>query len=125
MQAGATFYLSRKAADGHLWVVISDPLSDPERVLFTSMTSHDVTKESVCVIEGSEHENLKHKTCIAYEYTKCTTLQNLNRLIEAGELRPQSPVSLEILARIRRGASLSKRIEFRYIEILCDQDLLD
>ena len=125
MKAGDTFYLTRTAADGHLWVVISDPDVDPGKVVFTSMTSYDVTKENVCIIEGHEHINLTHKTCIAYEYTKSTSLQNLRDLTAAGQLRPQPPVSPEVLARIRKGASLSRRIEFRYVEILCDQDLLD
>jgi hypothetical protein len=44
MEAGDTFYLPDKAADGHLWIVISAPGKNPDRVLLVSMTSYDVDK---------------------------------------------------------------------------------
>jgi hypothetical protein len=66
MDAGDTFFLHGAAADGHLWVIISDPTNHPDRVLFVSMTSHDVTKEEVCIINNGEHQFVKHKTCISY-----------------------------------------------------------
>jgi hypothetical protein len=70
MQAGDTFYLPDKAADGHLWVVISEPAKNPDRILLVSMTSYDVE-------------------------------------------------------RIRRGVSLSRRIDLEHIELMEEQELLD
>ena len=52
MEAGDTFYLPDKAADEHLWIVISDPGKNPDRVLLVSMTSYDVDKEDVCLIDA-------------------------------------------------------------------------
>jgi hypothetical protein len=44
MEAGDTFYLPDKVADGHLWVVISNPAKNPDRVLLVSMTSYHVDR---------------------------------------------------------------------------------
>jgi len=47
VKPGDTFTLKDKAVDSHLWVIVSDPAIDGERVLFVSMTSYDVTNEKV------------------------------------------------------------------------------
>jgi hypothetical protein len=62
MEAGETFYLPDKSADGHLWIVISDPKKDPDRVLLVSMMSYDLDKEDVYLIDAGEHPKVKHKT---------------------------------------------------------------
>ena len=79
MEAGDTFYLPDKAADGHLWIVISDPRKNPDRVLLVSMTSYDVDSEDVCLIDAGEHPRVKHKTCICYKPARATSLVNLRR----------------------------------------------
>ena len=84
MNAGDTFFLGDKAADRHLWVIISDPTIDPDRVLFVSMTSFDVTKEDVCLVEPGEHPFVSHKTCIAYWNARDASLDVLAQLRKAG-----------------------------------------
>ena len=125
MEAGDTFYLPDKAADGHLWIVISDPAKNPDRVLLVSMTSYDVDKEDVCLIDAGEHPKVKHKTCICYKPARATSLENLRRLRDTGYLAMQEPVSAELLQRIRRGVSLSRRIDLEHIELMEEQELLD
>ena len=125
MKAGDTFFLAGGAADRHLRVIISDPTINPDRVIFVSMTSYDVTKEEVCLLDVGDHPFVKHKTCIAYASAKEAGLQALLQLRDAGQLRPDIPVSSEILKRIRRGASLSKDIKLKYLELMLDQGLLD
>ncbi len=125
MEAGETFYLPDKSADGHLWIVISDPKKDPDRVLLVSMTSYDVDKEEVCLIDAGDHPNVKHKTCICYKPARATSLENLDRLRGSGYLQMQEPVSADLLQRIRRGAALSRRIELEHLELMEEQELLD
>ncbi len=55
MKAGDTFFLAGGAADRHLRVIISDPSIDPQRVLFVSMTSYDVSKEDACLLNVADH----------------------------------------------------------------------
>ena len=125
MEAGDTFYLPDKAADEHLWIVISDPGKNPDRVLLVSMTSYDVDKEDVCLIDAGEHPRVKHKTCICYKPARATSLENLRRLRDTGYLAIQEQVSRELLQRIRRGVSLSRRIDLEHIELMEEQELLD
>jgi hypothetical protein len=125
MEAGDTFYLPDESADGHLWIVISDPRKNANRVLLVSMTSHDVSKEHACLIDAGEHPNVTHKTCISYKPARQTALENLDRLRDSGYLKMQPPVSPELLERIRRGVSLSKRIDLEHVELMEEQELLD
>lgn len=125
MKSGDTFFLQNKAVDGHLWVVISDPGLDGDRVLFVSMTSYDITKENACLIDVGEHPFVQHKTCIAYDFARVTTLEVLKNLEDQGHLRRNVPISAELLERIRQGVSLSRRVENRYVELMVEQGLLD
>ena len=124
MKAGDTFFLHGKAADRHLWVILSDPDIEPDHVLFVSMTSHDVTKESVCLIDAGEHPFVVHATCMAYDMIKVARLDQLRNLEAKGLLKPYQPVSTLLLERIRMGASLSRRISEENLEILIRQGLL-
>src|ERR1017187_5907056 len=125
MEAGDTFYLPDKSADGHLWIVVSDPGRNPNRVLLVSMTSYDVSKEVACLIDAGEHPKVIHKTCISYKPTRQTSLENLDSLRDSGSLKMQEPVSPELLQRIRRGVSYSRRIDLEHIELMEEQELLD
>jgi hypothetical protein len=89
------------------------------------MTSYDVTKENVCLIDAGEHPHVKHKTCISYKPARQTSVENLDRLRNAGYLKMQAPVSPELLERIRRGVSLSRRISLEHIDLMEAQGLLD
>ena len=86
MKAGDTFFLHGKAADRHVWVILSDPVIDPDHILFVSMTSYDVTKESVCLIHAGEHPFVVHETCIAYDIIKVARLDQLSNLAGKGLL---------------------------------------
>jgi hypothetical protein len=124
VRAGDTFFIEG-VADRHLWVIISNPEIDPARIVFVSLTSLDVTKEDICVLEAGEHPFLKHKTCIAYHDPREASLEVLTRLGDAGRIRLKEPVSADVLDRIRKGVSLSRDIPFKYIELLLDQGAID
>jgi hypothetical protein len=124
VKAGDTFALKDKAVDSHIWIVISDPEADAERVLFVSMTSHDITKENVCLLDVGDHPFIKHKTCIAYEFAKVAPLKTLVELRTQGLLVMSQPISVELLDRIRQGVSLSRRINVEYVDLMINQKLL-
>jgi hypothetical protein len=125
MKAGDTFTLKDKSVDSHLWVIVSDPAVDAQRVLFVSMTSYDVTKEKVCLLDVGDHPFVKHRTCIAYDFAKVAPLQALVTLRDQGHLSMGEPVSDELLERIRQGTSLSRRINVEHVVLKIDQGLLD
>jgi hypothetical protein len=94
-------------------------------VLFVSITSYDVTKEDVCLLDVADHPFVKHKSCIAYGSAKDAPLAALLGLLSAGQLRISEPVSAGLLERIRRGVSLSRDIKQKYIDLMLEQDMLD
>jgi hypothetical protein len=99
MKAGDTFYVRDRGVDSHLWVVVSDPVRDPRRVVIVSMTTYEGYKEDVCLLDVGDHPNISHKTCIAYSEARMTTLQTLTTLLDGGHLSMQPPVSQEVLRR--------------------------
>ncbi len=125
MKAGNTFYIRDRGVDTHLWVVISDPDRDPVRVVMVSMTTYEDYKEDVCLLDVGDHPSIRHKTCIAYNEARMTTLETLNTLIGGGYLSMQPPVSEAVLWRIRAGVSKSTRIHYKYIEVLLDQEVIE
>jgi hypothetical protein len=124
VKAGDTFTLKNKSVDSHLWVIVSDPTVDEARVLFVSMTSYDVTKEKVCLLDVGDHPFVKHKTCIAYDF-EGRPLKTLIALRDQGHLSMGQPVSDELLERIRLGVSLSRRINVEHVVLMIDQGPLD
>jgi hypothetical protein len=51
VKAGDTFFLTARAVDAHLWVVISDPEKDAGRVILVSVTTFEPHKEAVCLLD--------------------------------------------------------------------------
>jgi hypothetical protein len=125
VKAGDTFLLKDKAVDGHLWIIISDPDVNEDQVLFVSMTSYDITKEKVCLLDVGDHPFIIHKTCIAYEFAKTAPLKDLTALRDQGLLTMSQPVTAELLERIRQGVSLSRRIGVEHVNLMIVQGLLD
>jgi hypothetical protein len=125
MDAGATFLLKDKSVDDHLWVIISDPRTDPKNVLFVSLTTYADYKEDVCLIQVGDHPWVRHLTCVAYDFAKVTTFDALYALKDKGLLELQPPVSEALLKRIRQAAMASTRLKIDYYSILEDQDLLE
>jgi hypothetical protein len=123
--AGDAFFIRDRDVDTHLWVVISDPARDAERVVMVSMTTYEAYKEDVCLLDVGDHPRITHRTCIAYNQARMTTLARLTALRDGGQLSVQAPISAEILERIRAGVSRSRQIKYKYVEILLDQGVIE
>lgn len=124
MKAGDTFYVRARSVDTHLWVIISAP-EIAGRVLMVSMTTYEPYKEDVCLIDTGDHPQVSHKTCVAYNEARMTTLEQLTALKDGGHLSVQVPVSEDLLSRIRAGVSRSTRIKYQYVEFLLDQGVIE
>ena len=125
MRAGDTFRLKSEASDKHLWVVVSDPETERDAVLFVSMTSYDITKEDVCLIMPGEHPFVKNKTCIDYSHARHASSAQLDTLVASKQVLPATPVSQHVLERIRMGASLSADLAQKYKKLLKAQGLIN
>ena len=68
MNAGDTFLVALPGTsyDSHLWIVISDPDADAERIVIVSLTSHRADKDQACLLRVGDHPYVKHDTCVNY-----------------------------------------------------------
>ncbi len=124
MEPGDTFRLVG-VADRHTWVVLSDPAIDEERVLLVSFTGYFPGIDPSCVVEVEELSILDKRSCIYYADIKEASVVALEQLQAAGKLQKRTPVSPQLLARIREGVSLSRDIEVKYIEFLIGQRVIE
>ena len=125
MKAGDAFYVRDRSVDIHLWVVISDPERDPVRVIMVSVTTFEDHKEDVCPVNAGDHSRVIHRSCVAYNEARMTTLDRLIALRDGNHLSIQPPVSAELLARIREGVNRSRTIKYKYVEVLLEQGVIE
>ncbi len=123
MEAGFTFTMV--ALDQHLWVVLSDPVKDPENVLLVNLTTLGPRKEQACVLTHNDHPWVRHPTCVNYGDAVVTTLAKLRDAKNGGAITLQDPVSAALLQRMREGALASERMSLDNADILINQGLID
>ena len=127
MNAGDTFLIPEPGAslDSHLWIVLSDPSVDAERVLIANLTSFRDDKDQSCILLPDDHPIVTKKTCVNYGGIKPVRAADLERLLNAGQIKPHEPFRPDVLARIRQSAAHSTRIKLGHWQILVEQDLID
>jgi hypothetical protein len=120
MNLGDTFRPTK--FDSHLWIVSSKTEIDP--IVLFNLTSYSVDEEDVCVLHIGEHPFITHKTTIRYWQPKCVASADLQKVIDAGQMKQHEPASPTMLRKIWLGAALSRRIKINVLEILEAQGLL-
>jgi hypothetical protein len=123
VRAGDTFLVAL-VADEHLWMVISDPEIDPQRVLMVNFSSWKPYHDQACIVEPGEHPFVIRRSCVNYPEARLTTSEVLERLIAVNQLFPRQSLSAELLARIRRCARTS-RLKLEHLQVLVDQSLIE
>ncbi len=107
----------------HLYVVISNPSLDG-RVVMVSFTTHTPNEEQLCIIESGEHPFVNRKTAVRYKDARSATTAQLEAVVKIGQLKPHSPVSAELLARMRVGAASSDFLPEGCRKILTEQGVI-
>lgn len=121
VNAGDTFLPPRPY--NHLYVVCSDPAIDSEHVLIISFTTWGPKEENCCIVHAREHPFFIHRTCVRYKDARITTVGALLQL-EADFGCRREPVSSELLARVRNGASKSEYLPEECRQLLQSQGLI-
>jgi hypothetical protein len=126
MNAGDTFLipLPGTSLDSHLWVVISDPNIDPDKVLIVNSTTQRADSDPACVLQAGEHPFVHHATCVNYAGAKVVSASDLQLLLQRGKLSSHAPVLPALLKRMRDGAGSSRRMSLSHADILMDQGLI-
>lgn len=125
VEIGDALLLEDKSIDPHLWIVISDPAIDPDQVVIVNLTSHDdPSKDTSCVLQAGDHPWVTDATCVRYKDARIVPEAQLDELIKNKRLRPQEPVSDEMLTKIFRGAELTELLPLKCRKILQSQGLI-
>jgi hypothetical protein len=122
MKGGDTFIPAK--FDHHLWLILSDPEINADKVVIVNLTTHTLDEEPHCILQKGDHPFIKHKTAIRYRDSKCVALPQLEDLVASGGLRKHNPLSAAILKKIRDGASLSKYLPEGCRQILEEQGII-
>lgn len=122
---GDTFLLTNPAINSHLFILLSDPRRDPDRIVTASFTTWRPDKDLSCVVEPGEHPFIRRRSCVHYSEDRLITASQYDRLVTAGSIVPQDPVSETLLNRLLDGASVSPYMPLGNRQILVDQGLID
>jgi hypothetical protein len=120
---GETFFFPESNA--HLWIVASNPAKDLQNVLLVNVTTYDPAdrfKENACLLSHGDHAFIKHCSCINYADSRVFTDAHLTSLLARGRIKLQDKLDPAVLKRVRDGASLSKRIPLKNLQILMEQE---
>jgi hypothetical protein len=126
MQAGTTLHVPDPGAsyDSHLWIIISDPGQDAEKVLIVNMTSWKPQKDQACILDVGDHPYIQHRTCINYREAKVVTLEQLHQLQDSGKIKILDPLSPALLKKIR-AAVPDSQMKLENAELLEQQGLIE
>jgi len=109
--------------DSHLWVVISDPIADPFRIVLVNFTKHRPDKDQACILEVGDHPFIRQTTCVEYRRAKIVSQEELDALIELPQVQIREPLLPEVLQRIFDGVPNS-RMKLDVAQILEEQGLV-
>ena len=124
IEAGDCFRF-REKPERHLWIVVSDPNLDSDRVLIVNVTSYrpDVPScDPACLLECGDHAFIEHTSYINYYDSRVYTAAHLISLLARDKIELHDRLDASVLKRVRDGASLSRRIPFENLMVLIDQE---
>jgi hypothetical protein len=89
-----------------------------------SITTWKPKEESCCIIKAGEHPFVKHKTCVRYKDARIASAGQLLTLVDRSQMIKREPVSVELLARIRGGATQSDYLPEESRQLLQEQGFI-
>ena len=123
--AGDTFLNTpARGAPTHLWLIISDPELDPDQVLIVNVATWREGEDASCRLGRGEHSFIKHDSYVNYYDAKVVSELTLRDLETKRLINWQSPLSTQLLAKVRKGALNSPLLALAKRQILDDQDLI-
>jgi fumarylacetoacetate (FAA) hydrolase family protein len=123
VQEGNTF-LFPNASDDHLWMIISNPEKDSQKVVILRLLSFKDYYEQTFIAASGDHQFIKHASCIDYASAILVTDLELENLKADGRLKLKTDLSPMLLSKIREAVPRS-RISLECEKALEDQGLLD
>ena len=108
----------------HIYIVVSEPAKDPDKVVMVLLTTFESWKDESCTIDAGEHPRVTRLTCVDYWAAKTVSVWQIENWIADKRATPCEPVGPELLARILRGAQETRQLSDACHRILHEQHLL-
>lgn len=128
LEIGNTFVKQAGTIPSHLYIIISDPSANPERVVVVNLTSWRKTavglNDASCIVNKGEHKFIKSKSYIYYRKAICASLENLQKAIDGGAITLRENCSDALLNKILEGAAKSQFTPIGIIGVLKEQELI-
>jgi hypothetical protein len=106
IRAGATLLPTR----GHLWIVVSNPDLNPERVVLANITTpQGKPRDDDIVLKPSDHPWIKHPSRVQCGGSYHTPLQDIEERLRNGSLTRAAPIRATLVGLIREGMINSRR----------------
>jgi len=122
---GDTFLLAKSGINDHLFIIISDPEQDPDRIVTANFTSWRADKDQSCIVLPGDHRFVTRRSCVHYAEDRLIELTRYQQFLASGAIAVHDPVNDELLNRILDGAAVSKFIPLGNRQILVEQGLID
>lgn len=95
----------------HLFIVLSDPVTDEYVVLLVSISSVKPNRwnDQSCLLFPGDHPFITKDSFVDYSTARIEEADKLLRGVKAGKLVPHSPVDQSVFDRICAGVMASRR----------------
>ena len=99
----------------HLYIIIS--IVDTKAII-VNVTKKKSGKDASCVLQVGDHDFITRKSVINYGDARMPEINNIKLAIDKRVLKPQKPVTDDLLIRILKGARNSKAFRQGYLKYL-------
>lgn len=108
----------RLVPDGHLWIIISDPLGANGAFIMVNVTTlRDTAFDRSCVLQRGDHPRIHHNSVIFYSDAKEWWVQGENgydHWWQKNQIITHEPFSATVLRRIQDGALVSDHFKKKF-----------
>jgi hypothetical protein len=100
--AGRTFLLRDRRMGTHLWLVLTDP--DPQsKVVTVVLVTERAHTERTVRLDVGDHPFVRHPTNVDFGAATYFPVAKLERAVATGRASLDADLSVDLLARVRRG----------------------
>lgn len=126
MRPGDTFITTdpSTARDTHLWVIVSDPDQDEDRIIILNLTTAAKHHDKTCVLVVGDHPFITRDSAIKYGQGYVVSRATLEAKLTARQIERRDPMSAPVLQKIRDGAATSPFLPFEQFKILREQGII-
>lgn len=107
----------------HLWLVLSDPAQDAERVVIANLSSKPGPDRPGCIVEPGEHPGISRPSYLRCEHARTVAAVQLEHLAGQGLIAPTQPAAAALLRRLRAALMASRHAPIEAAAILRHQGL--